>query len=319
MPPINITGIENILTQINGLQESEKELIAQLETASNMPNSALKSSSIQNLLRQINNISEARESLFNSVTGMMSVLQNGVSESSVSLVGQMTLLKVVEDQLNTVKSQMSSLQNRNDTKMRLVEINTYYGKRYEYQTELMKKIIIVCIPLIIMFVLKKKGIIPELISNYLLGITIAIGSIFILRDVWEIHIRSNMNFDEYDWKYEDPNNYAPGIWEYNKKNLLKIENPFKNLLKNLGICIGDACCSDGLFFDKKKQKCIVPNSITTSTTNTNTDTDTTNETFITSNNSLGLNATVVADYQTDEVFENGIVPYYVNPSFTSIS
>ena len=64
----------------------------------------------------------------------------------------------------------------------------------------MKKIIIVCIPLIVLFVLKKKGLIPELISNYLLAITIVIGSIYVVRDIWEIHTRSNMNFDEYDWR-----------------------------------------------------------------------------------------------------------------------
>jgi len=314
LPDANITSIETILTQINGLQETEQALITQLETTSNMPESSSKQTSIENLLGQINNISEAREALFNSVTGMMSILQNGVSESSVSLVGQLTLLRVIEDQLNTVKGKMSSLKNRNDTKMRLVQINTYYGKRYEYQTVLMKKIILVCIPLIILFILKKKSLIPELIANYLLGITIAVGSVYIVRDIWEIHTRSNMNFDEYNWKYEDPNDYAPGIWEYNKKNFLKIENPFKNLLKNLGICIGDACCSDGLYFDKKKQKCVLPNSITS----TNTTNPTTTESFITANNSLGLNATVVADYKED-VDENGIMPYYVNPSFTSIS
>lgn len=315
LPDDNITSIETILTQINGLQETEQALITQLETTSNMPESSSKQTSIENLLAQINNISEAREALFNSVTGMMSILQNGVSESSVSLVGQLTLLRVIEDQLNTVKARMSSLKNRNDTKMRLVQINTYYGKRYEYQTVLMKKIIVVCIPLIILFILKKKSLIPELIANYLLGITIAVGSVYILRDIWEIHTRSNMNFDEYNWKYEDPNDYAPGIWEYNKKNFLKIENPFKNLLKNLGICIGDACCSDGLYFDKKKQKCVLPNSITS----TNTP-PTTTESFITANNSLGLNATVVADYKEDkDVDANGIMPYYVSPSFTSIS
>jgi len=115
-----------------------------------------------------------------------------------------------------------------------------------------------------------------------------------------------MNFDEYDWKYEDPNVYSPSIWEYNKKNLLKIKNPFKNLFKNLGICIGDDCCSDGLYFDKKKQKCVVPSEIKP------------NSAIETYTNGNGLNGSVVAKYDDHDIDYNGIMPYSANPSYTSL-
>lgn len=299
----NVDNIQEILNQIDKLQIKEKQLIDELEIASSVAGFSPDDPTIIKLLSDINSISEAREALFNSVVGKLGMLQQGVSESRVDLVSQMTLLKVVEGQLNEVKSKLSSLQNRNDTKMRLVQINTYYGKRYESQAQVMKKIIIVCIPLIVLFVLKKKGLIPELISNYLLGITIAFGSIYVIRDIWEIHIRNNMNFDEYDWKYDDPSNHAPSIWEYNKKNFLKVENPFKNLVKNLGICIGDDCCSDGLFFDKKKQKCVVPSSI-------NTTTSAASDTVEGYNGLKGLNASVISNINRDEERDsNGVMPY----------
>jgi hypothetical protein len=299
----NIDNIQEILNQIDKLQIREKKLIGDLESKSSVAGFSPDDPEIIQLLADINSISEAREALFNSVVGKLSILQQGVSESRVDLVSQMTLLKVVEDQLNKVKTQMSSLQNRNDTKMRLVQINTYYGKRYESQTQLMKKIIIVCIPLIVLFVLKKKGLIPELISNYLLGITIAIGSIYVMRDIWEIHTRSNMNFDEYDWKYDDPSNSAPSIWEYNKKNFLKVENPFKNLVKNLGICVGDSCCSDGLFFDKKKQKCVVPSS-------NNISNAAQGDTVEGYNGLNGLNASLISNINREEEKDsNGVMPY----------
>ena len=75
-------------------------------------------------------------------------------------------------------------------------------------------------------------------------------------DMWDLHTRSHMNFDEYNWKYETPHATSPGIWEYNKKNFLKMENPIKLLLKNLDICIDDSCCDDGLYFDEQKVKCV---------------------------------------------------------------
>lgn len=304
-------NIETILKQIDELQKTEQTLIDRLNTESNVPNFSVSDPKIVKLLADINSISEAREALFKSVVGKLGVLQDGVSESRVDLVSQLTLLKVVEDRLNNVKTQMAHLKNRNDTKMRLVQINTYYGKRYERQSLLMKKIIMVCIPLIIVFALKKNNIIPELISNYLLGITIAVGSIFIIRDLWEINTRSNMNFDEYDWKYEDPNDYAPSIWEYNKKNLLKIENPFKNLFKNLGICVGDDCCSDGLFFDKKKQKCVVPSNIKAFSKSNNT--------IESYTNGNGLNGSVVAKYDDEDKDLNGIMPYSAVSSYKSLN
>ena len=297
-----IDNVQEVLNQIDKLQVRERKLINELEGASSVAGFSPDNPEILKILADINTISKTREALFNSIVGKLSILQDGVAESRVDLVSQMTLLKVVEDQLNKVKSQMSSLQNRNDTKMRLVQINTYYGKRYESQTQVMKKIIIVCIPLIVLFVLKKKGLIPELISNYLLAITIVIGSIYVVRDIWEIHTRSNMNFDEYDWKYDDPSNHAPSIWEYNKKNLLKVENPFKNLLNNLGICVGDDCCSDGLFFDKKKQKCVVPSDMNS----------TNSEPFVVAEGYDGMNgldASIISNITDFEKDSYGVSPY----------
>ena len=238
------TNIEDILNQIKGLQDTEQSLMTQLDTAASSAGFNSSDPEITTLLSNINNISETRKALFEAVSDKLAVLQEGVSDSRVNLVGQLTLLKVAESQLNDAKTKMSSLENRNDTKMRLVQINTYYGKRYEFQSKLMQKIIMVCIPLLVLFILKKKSMIPELIANYAIGITIAIGAFFIIRNMWDIYTRSNMNFDEYDWKYEDPSKSAPSIWQYNKDNLLKIDNPLKTLMKNLGICVGDSCCAD---------------------------------------------------------------------------
>ena len=136
------TNIEDILNQIKGLQDTEQSLMTELDVAASSPGFLPDDPKILALLSNINNISESRQALFKAVSAKLAVLQEGVSESRVNLVGQLTLLKVVEAQLNEAKTKMTNLQNRNDTKMRLVQINTYYGKRYEYQSELMKKIII---------------------------------------------------------------------------------------------------------------------------------------------------------------------------------
>ena len=258
-------NIDEILANIEKLQTTEQQLISQLDTYTSEGGFTSTDPVIVKLLEQINNIAASRISMFNIISNNATILQTGVSQTRTDLVNQMTLLNVVEDQLNQARQKIDNLYSKNDTKMRMVQINTYYGQRYEAHSEIMKKIIIICIPLLILFILKKKGLIPETISNYLIGIVIAVGAFILIQNVWDIFTRSNMNFNEYDWKYEDPMAQAPSIWEYNKKNFFNFDNLFANLMDNLGLCIGDKCCSNGLTFDTKKQQCIIPPTRTTPT------------------------------------------------------
>ena len=218
------------------------------------------------LTAKINAIADARIAMFKTISDNANILQSGVSQSRVDLVGQMTLLQVVEDQLNAAKSKIQELNNKNDTQMRLVEINTYYGQRYEAQSGLMKKIIMVCIPLLILFILKKKMILPETIGNYIIGVVIAVGSIYILYNVWDIFTRSNMDFATYSWEFEQPEGQIPSIWDYNKKNMFNFDSLIKNLMGNLGVCIGEQCCSSGLVYDSTKMLCVKPPTAQTFTT-----------------------------------------------------
>jgi hypothetical protein len=252
-------NIDEILANIEKLQNTEQKLIRELDMYTSENGGFVSTDpKIQELLQKINSIAESRILMFNIISNNANILQTGVSQSRVDLVNQMTLLNVVEDQLNQARQKIDQLNGKNDTKMRMVQINTYYGERYEAHSELMKKIIIICVPILIIFILKKKGFIPETISNYLIGIVIAVAAFVLIQDMWDIFTRSNMNFNEYDWKYEDPMAQAPSIWEYNKKNFFNFDDLFSNLMENLGLCIGDKCCSDGLTFDTKKQQCIIP-------------------------------------------------------------
>ena len=251
---------EEILANIEKLQKLENDLINGLDKSTSEYGYI---GNQDKTLNRINDLSDARISMFKALDHIYNSMQKGVSNSRIDLVDQMTLVKVVEDQLTKAKKSIDKLRNRNDTKMRMVQINTYYGKHYEAHTELMKIIIIISIPLLILFILKNKGLLPEKISNYVIGITMAIGAIFVIRSLWDIHTRNKMNFDEYDWKYEDPAAQAPSIWQYNKENAFNFENPLKALIGNLGICVGSDCCAKGLTYDESKTQCVAAASVET--------------------------------------------------------
>jgi hypothetical protein len=295
-----MSDIGELLTSIDNSQKDEQKLIEQLNALTNESDYTI-NSNITSLIESINNLSASRIGMFKAISNNADVLQAGVSNSRTDLISQMTLLGVVEDQLNKAKSSMEKLQNRNDTKMRLVQINTYYGQRYSAQSKLMKMIILICLPLLILFILKKKGFIPELISNYAIGITIAVGAIFVIRAAWDISTRSNMNFDEYDWKYEDPKSRVPTKWQYNKEHLFNFDNPIKSLVGNLGLCVGSDCCANGMYFDKVKQQC--------------TTTAPANEGFVGGNK---LNGSAVVIFDNDEEKQNGISPFTYTSEFALI-
>jgi hypothetical protein len=288
-------SISDILTKIAKLQDIEKDKITKLDQAVSVPGFNPEKEEISELIADINQISESRQALFNTIADKANVLQAGVADSRVDLVAQLTLLKVVENELNDAKATLEALQIRNETKIRLVQINTYYGKRYESQSNLMQKIIFVCVPVLILLILQKKLLLPDLISKYMIGLILAVGGFLIIIDIWDIFTRSNMNFDEYDWKYQQPDAQMPSIWQYNKDNFFKLgKNPFNQLFSNLGTCVADACCADGMTFDDEKQKCVMqlkPKTVT--------------QGFTTKN---GLTGSVIANYNDDED-DSGIKPF----------
>lgn len=302
-----MSGVESLITNITESQNAEKQLITNLDTLVNQPGFNVNSSGVQSLINTINSLSDSRVSMFNSLTSQSKTLQEGVSNSRVDLVSQLTLLNVVEDQLAQANSAISQLQNKNDTKRRMVEVNTYYGNRYEAQSQLMKVIIIICAPLLILFILKKKSLLPPMISNYAIGITIAIGAIFVIRTIWDMSTRSNMNFDEYNWSYEDPTQQVPTKWQYNKEHLFNFDNPIKTLVGNLGLCVGSDCCADGLFFDKTKQQCTAINPGAKGKSIT--------ESFVCGGKLQGTNVVPIDD---DEEKQNGISPFSNSSNFMSL-
>ena len=291
--------IQDILTSIQTSQNSEKEIVAQLDALTNQSDFTM-TPEIQSMVDSINGLSNSRISLFQSVSDKADVLQAGVSNSRTDLISQMTLLQVVEDQLNQAKKNMAKLQNNNDTQLRLVQINTYYGKRYSAQSKLMKLIILICVPLIILLILKKKGLLPELISNYAIGLTVAVGAFLVIRSAWDISTRSNMDFDEYNWNYENPAGQIPTVWQYNKEHLFNIDNPLKNLMSNLGLCLGANCCANGMYFDTNKQQC---------TTNAIAGAMPIAKSIESFTCGSSLNGTAIAKFDRDEEKQNGISPY----------
>lgn len=239
---------QQVLNNISQLQTQEKQLYDSLDDVS----LSLSTEEKQQVINKINEISQMRTNLYNGLKDMYDFYQKNVSTSRTTLTQQISAIDVLENELNQSKIRMNLIEDQKYNKLRLVEINTYYGKRYNAHAKLMKTIVIMCIPIIILAVLKNRGILSSNIYGFLTGIILIIGLVLIGLQLIDMSNRDNMNWDEYNW-YFDRNKAPTDNTEGSPTD------PWKSMSVT---CIGSACCYDGSTYDSSKNVC-VPNMVYT--------------------------------------------------------
>ena len=256
----SITTIQNI----KDLQALEKSLYAQLEnSASSSAPPSLQQQ--EKAIQRINELSKMRATLFGNLQDSYSMNQYQVAQTRNDLVDELTNVQIIEGELNNSKKQMNALKNEKINKLRMVEINTYYGKRYEAHANIMKIIIFTCIPIIIISVLNKKNMISGNIANALIAIVIVIFILTLWYKIADIMFRDNMDFDQYKFPF-DPKDVD--LDNGDSSNIVNLPGPL-----DMGIeCVGDACCSgNNMVYDSENNVCVFKknNSNSDSTTTEN--------------------------------------------------
>lgn len=164
-------------------------------------------------------------------------LQNAYSKS----VSATTTLDTLTANSNNLAS---SLQSDKETKKKIVEINTYYGKQYEAYKELFILITIVCICIIAALLLAYTPL--EFLSRSLTIAICIIGGSVIVYKIFYMMLTTDTNYDEYDWLASPAtdNGMTPNIIDISGVNLSKT------------ICVGPLCCGEGTEWNSK-QGCVL--------------------------------------------------------------
>jgi hypothetical protein len=230
-----------IIENIKSLQTTEIKLYDRLESTT------LNSEQKQEIIDKINQISQMRINLYANLKDMYSYYQEDVSVSRNAMNDQLVSLDLIENELNGSRRRLNLVEMQKNNKIRLVEINTFYGKRYNAHKEIMQIIVIVCIPVLILTILASKGLIPPKINTLLTGIIIIIGLYIIGAKVIDLFNRDNINFDEYDWYFNK--NDAPNSSVQSNMNVDPWATPSLT-------CIGSECCDDNNIYDEIQNKCI---------------------------------------------------------------
>jgi hypothetical protein len=251
LPSNDSANQQQILNDIQSLQNIEKDSFDSLETTPN-----LTSEQNKQIIKKINSISQMRVNLYQTLGNVNTFYKNTIVNSQEILHEQKFAIGIVEKQLNEAKKKLEDLELKKNNKIRLVEINNYYGERYDEYAVFMKYIVYMLIPIIIISFIYNLGLLPRLIFYALLIIIIVIGSIFIIYQLISILSRDNMNYQKYLWNFNIKN--APSIIKGNNGD------PWLSNGIGIGTCIGSNCCSNDMTYDIDIDQC-VPNPSSCST------------------------------------------------------
>jgi hypothetical protein len=239
-----------VITEIRNIIANITTNIDNLRTFMNTSNPALTTEQKQLINARINELEQTKISLSQQLIPIFNMFGTNLEFSSDVLNSQIYTQNVLNDETEKTARQREVLQAEKPDRIRLTGINTYYSKKYNSHKQIMKTIVLICIPIIILSILGNKGLLPNTIVVLLISAIIIFGVITIGYQIIDISNRDKMDFDAYNWKFNKSNAPAPEpVGAGGDPN-----NPW-NI--DVGYCIGDACCTTGSTkWDSTTHKCI---------------------------------------------------------------
>jgi hypothetical protein len=188
---------QQTIQSIRQLQDMEKYMFQNLEKI----NSQEGDDAIQQkqIVDKINELSDMRIGLFNQLKDVYASAQNELNDGRVSLADQVSMVGVVENELNRTKENVQALRNDKNNKMRMVQIGTYESQRYHAHAAIMKQIAIAGAIILVAIILYQQDILPGRVMSGIVVVTGAFTLISILWKVFDLMMRNNLNFNQYNF------------------------------------------------------------------------------------------------------------------------
>jgi hypothetical protein len=236
---------QQLLTNTQQLQDTQKNLMDRY-AATTDPAERTK------LVNEMDKIAMLSSNLLSS-TGKIALVQNqAITDGRNSAKDMTAITEVMDAQLKDARDKLDAINTSRSEKERMIELNTYYGKRFMAQSGVMKIFIYMCIPVLILAVLANMGFLPNYIAGFMIITAIVIGIVYIYGAVHDINRRDKMNFDEYEWEF-DPSRVGPLNPGHGGKHKKKNSNADMS-----SGCYESACCNPpATIWDPKSSTCVV--------------------------------------------------------------
>ena len=172
-----------------------------------------------------------------------------IFDSDTLVEAQKTAINFIAKEKARSASNAKTLTDDNMNKRRMAQVNTYYTRNYEANTEVMKNIIYVSIALIVLALMRNKELIPASISTLGVIFILTMGGIVIGKQVFDIMRRNDHEFDKYDWNFNED--------DVSNKFIQQTSDPSKPMDLGMGAapCYGPGCCDVGTTWDAAIGRC----------------------------------------------------------------
>lgn len=202
-------NLQTQLDSIKKIQDQQISLYSKLEVLGASKN--ISDSDIQDQInhnfKQIETLNNIKNTIFESLLTSYQLNQSQLNASRYAYADSITALKIVEENLINKRKILNEALAIRDNSERMVGVNTYYTRRYEEHSNVLKYIILFCGIIILAIFLMKIGVIGNTISSIIIIASLSIGIIIIGGKIWDLSRRNNIDYDRYNFKF-DPS-YAP--------------------------------------------------------------------------------------------------------------
>jgi hypothetical protein len=227
---------DRTVKHIKQLQDTELQAFRELENKTGAV--TLTSEQKSALISQINDLSATRETLYDTLRENQSFYTKNLTGAQQTLVQQTDALEVVERELNRTKKRVELINEDRINRLRLVEINRYYGDKYKHHTSILKNITLMFAILLVIVMVNNTGMLPPMVFKSLLVIVLIVGLYTIIKELFDAYTRDNMVYAQYNWSKVSPDLEHPG-------NLAGANIFDTGDDPNAGTCKNQECCGSG--------------------------------------------------------------------------
>ena len=189
---------QSTIKHIKDLQELEKYMFNNLQSLNKSDPNAIEETEV--IKARINELKNMRMTLFRQLKNMYIDTQKMTSDNRSNLADQITMTKVVENELNNAKKQLELLKQDKLNKKRLVELGEYEYDRYTSHRNLLKVIAYGGLAILFFTILLGQPWFPSILGFGAITIIAVIIIITIAGRVFANWYRDNLYWDKFRWK-----------------------------------------------------------------------------------------------------------------------
>ena len=198
------SNLQTQLDSIKKIQDQQTELYSKLEVLGASKNISDENiqKQINDIFKQIDTLNKVKNTIFQSLLTSYELNQTQLNASRFAYADSITALKIIEENLTNKQKILNDALAIRDNSERMVGVNTYYTRRYEEHSNVLKYVVLFCGIIILSIFLMKIGIINNTISSIIIIISFVLGIIIVGRKIWDLSRRSNINYDQYSFKFD---------------------------------------------------------------------------------------------------------------------